>query len=57
MANKNKTLKKCGIPEYVIERIARCVLDDIRADYTREDVQVEFAAWMTERERGKNRKR
>ena len=50
---KKKLPKENCVPEYVVERFARCVLDDIRADYDREDIRAEFEAWMAKRERGK----
>ena len=53
MEDKKKSRNENTIPEYAIERFARCVLDDIRAAFIREDVQAEFAAWMAEREQGK----
>ena len=50
---KKKLPKENCIPEYAIERFARCVLDDIRADYAREEIQAEFDVWMAKREQGK----
>ena len=51
---KKKLPKENRVPEYAIERFARCVLDDIRADYAREDILTEFEVWMAKRERGKS---
>ena len=39
------------IPEYAIERFARSVFDDIRADYENPEIQAEFQRWLRERER------
>ena len=39
---------KTKYPEYVIERFARCIFDDIRAAYADEEIQKEFAAWQAE---------
>ena len=38
------------IPEYAIERFARSVFDDIRADYENSEIQAEFQRWLGERE-------
>ena len=51
---KKKLPKENRVPEYAIERFARCVLDDIRADYAREDILAEFEVWMAKRGRGKS---
>ena len=51
MKNKKTTSNEDTIPEFAIERFARCVLEDIREDFAREDVQAEFARWLEERER------
>ena len=53
MGRKKKLINNTDIPQYAIERFARCVFDDIRADFAREDVQAEFALWMAERENKK----
>ena len=39
-----------GIPQYAIERFARFVFDDIRADYENPEIQAEFQRWLEERE-------
>ena len=50
MGRKKKIVNNSVYPQHLIERFARCVLDDIRADFAREDVQADFARWMAERE-------
>ena len=39
-----------GIPQYAIERFARSVFDDIRADYENPEFRAEFQRWLAERE-------
>lgn len=48
MGRKKKLINNTNIPQYAIERFARCVFDDIRAAYADEEIQKEFAAWQTE---------
>ncbi len=48
MARKKKLINKTNIPQYAIERFARCVFDDIRAYHDSEEGQREFAAWKAE---------
>ena len=48
MSRKKKLLNNTDIPQYAIERFARCVFDDIRAAYADEEIQKEFAAWQAE---------
>ena len=57
MGRKKKLVNKTNVPQYAVERFARCVFDDIRADYARPEVQAEFALWMAEREQNKTKKR
>ena len=49
MGRKKKLINKTDIPQYAVERFARCVFDDIRADYARPEVQAEFARWQAQR--------
>jgi len=42
-------VNRSDIPDYAIERVARCILDDIRAAFIDEDVQRDFAIWQAER--------
>ena len=53
MGRKKKLVNNTTIPQYAVERFARCVFDDIRADYARPEVQAEFALWLAEREQHK----
>ena len=53
MGRKKKLINKTDVPQYAVERFARCVFDDIRAAYADKDVQAEFALWMAEREQHK----
>ena len=48
MGRKKKLVNNTGIPQYAIERFARCVFDDIRAAYADEEIQKEFAQWQAE---------
>ena len=48
MGRKKKLVNNTDIPQYAIERFARCVFDDIRAAYADEEIQKEFAAWQAE---------
>ena len=41
---------ECGIPEHVLESIARMVLPDIIAFFETEEGQKEFEAWWQEQE-------
>ena len=53
MGRKKKIVNKTNVPQYAVERFARCVFDDIRADFARPEVQAEFALWLAEREQNK----
>ena len=48
MGRKKKLVNNTDIPQYAIERFARCVFDDIREAYADEEIQKEFAAWQAE---------
>ena len=48
MGRKKKLINNTNIPQYAIERFARCVFDDIRAAYEDEEIQKEFAQWQAE---------
>ena len=50
MGRKKKLVNNSVYPQHLIERFARCVIEDIRADFAREDVQADFARWMAGRE-------
>ena len=46
MGRKKKPVNNTTIPQYAVERFARCVFDDIRADYAKPEVQAEFQRWL-----------
>ena len=48
MGRKKKLINNTDIPQYAIERFARCVFDDIREAYADEEIQKEFAAKKAE---------
>lgn len=48
MGRKKKLINNTNIPQYAIERFARCVFDDIRAAYADQEIQKEFAEWQVE---------
>ena len=47
---EREPVNNTGIPQYAIERFARCVFDDIRADFERPEIQEEYRRWLEERE-------
>lgn len=47
---RKKLINKTGVPQYVIERIARCLLPDIQAYYESEEGQREFMEWQRQQE-------
>ena len=52
MGRKKKIVNNSVYPQDLIERFARCVIEDIRADFAKAEVQAEFARWMEEQEKG-----
>ena len=52
MGRKKKIVNNSVYPQHLIERFARCVIEDIRADFAKAEVQAEFARWMEEHENG-----
>ena len=50
LARKKKLVNKTNIPEYEIEKIARCLLPDILTFYNSEEGQREFEEWKRENE-------
>ena len=48
MARKKKLINNTNIPDFAIERFARCIFDDLRTAYADEGIQKEFAAWKAE---------
>lgn len=45
MSHKQKTINNSGIPQHIIEAIARCRLPDIIAYYQTEEGQRQFQEW------------
>lgn len=50
MGRRKKLINNSGIPQYEIEKIARCILPDIRAFFESEEGQREFAEWKRQQE-------
>ena len=50
MARKKKPVNNPGIPQHIIESIARCILPDIIAYYETEEGQREFREWKANRD-------
>lgn len=48
MGRRKKLINNTNIPQYAIERFARCVFDDIRAAYEDKEIRKEFAEWQAE---------
>lgn len=51
MGRKHKYVNKTHYPDWVIERIARCLYADVMAFYATEEGQQEYAAWEAEQRR------
>ena len=58
MSRKKKPVNNSGIPQHIIESIARCILPDIIAYYETEESQRQFQEWKAmqeaEKTEGKN---
>ena len=58
MSRKYKPVNNSGIPQHIIESIARCILPDIIAYYETEEGQRQFQEWKAmqeaEKTEGKN---
>ena len=58
MSRKKKPVNNSGIPQHIIESIARCILPDIIAYYETEEGQQQFQEWKAmqeaEKAEGKN---
>ena len=50
MGRCKKLINNSGIPQHVIENIARCLMPDILAFYESEEGQKEFAAWKAQQQ-------
>ena len=48
---KEKPVNNTNIPHYAIERFARCIFEDIRADFAKPELRAEFARWLAKREK------
>ena len=51
MPRKKKPINHSDLPDYEIEKIARCILPDILALFESEEGQIEFAEWKARQER------
>ena len=58
MSRQKKPVNNSGIPQHIIESIARCILPDIIAYYETEEGQRQFQEWKAmqeaEQTEGKN---
>ena len=58
MSRKRKPINNSGIPQHIVESIARCILPDIIAYYETEEGQRQFQEWKAmqeaEKTEGKN---
>ena len=58
MSRKKKPVNNSGIPQHIIESIARCILPDIIAYYETQEGQRQFQEWKAmqeaEKTEGKN---
>ena len=45
MSSKKKIVNNSGIPDHIIESIARCILPDIIEYYKTEEGQQQFEEW------------
>ena len=58
MSRKKKPVNNSGIPQHIIESIARCILPDVIAYYETEEGQRQFQEWKAmqeaEKTEGKN---
>ena len=50
MSRKKKPVNNSGIPQHIIESIARCILPDIIAYYETEEGQRQFQEWKATQE-------
>ena len=50
MSRKRKPVNNSGIPQHIIEPIARCILPDIIAYYETEEGQRQFQEWKAMQE-------
>ena len=50
MSRRRKPVNDSGIPQHIIESIARCILPDIIAYYETEEGQRQFQEWKAMQE-------
>ena len=50
MSRKKKPVNNSGIPQHIIESIARCILPNIIAYYETEEGQRQFQEWKARQE-------
>ena len=50
MPRKKKPINHSNLPDYEIEKIARCIMPDILALFESEEGQEEFAEWKARQE-------
>ena len=50
MSRKKKPVNNSGLPQHIIESIARCILPDIIAYYETEEGQRQFQEWKAMQE-------
>ena len=50
MPRKKKPINHSNLPDYEIEKIARCIMPDILALFESEEGQKEFAEWRAQQE-------
>ena len=50
MGKRKQLINNSGIPQHVIEKIARCLMPDILAFYENEEGQKKFAAWEAQQQ-------
>jgi len=50
VSRKKKPVNNSGIPQHIIESIARCILPDIIAYYETEEGQRQFQEWKATQE-------
>lgn len=51
MPRKKKPINHSDLPDYEIEKIARCIMPDILAMFDSEEGQKEFADWKARQEK------
>lgn len=57
MGRKHKVVNKSGIPDWAIERFARCIYDDVIAAYQDPEFRREYEEWEAEQKKKKRSKK